>query len=367
MSCEFWGECGGCSLPLSYEDQLKQKIESFETLNIGRATEIFESPKEGFRSRAEFKIFRDDSGLHLAMFAGKKPVVIVNCPILLPHLQEKLQELMSYLRNHLDFAHKLFSLEVMGGVEGGCLLTLIYHRRLDALWEEEARALAQSLGIQLIGRSRGQKIILGGEGLEDRVCVDGQDYRFLRYDNGFSQPNPYMNVKMLGFALSCVREREARDLLELYCGGGNFTIPLSRAFNQVFATELAKSSIKALNHNLDLNRVENVSCVRLSGKESIEALSEVREFRRLKGINLADYEFSHLLVDPPRSGIGDREMLNFMRRFPNILYISCNPLTLKKDLEILEQTHSIQRLALFDQFPYTHHLECGVWLEGKEA
>lgn len=364
MKCQYWGECGGCSLPLNYEEQLRQKKEAFCDLGIGLADLVVPSPKEGYRARAEFKVFHDRDGIHLAMYAQKKPVLIQKCPILLPSLQKILDFLVVYLNANPRLCHKLFGIEVMGGAESRCLLVLLYHKNLDEIWEEEAQELAQKLGVQIIGRSRGQKIILQEETLEDIVSVDERKYRFIRYDNGFSQPNPYINVKMLEFALSCIEE-DAKDLLELYCGGGNFTIPLSRKFERVFATEVAKSSIKALYQNLALNDIKNVFCARLSGEETIKALSFERNFKRLERIDLSSYQFSHLLIDPPRSGVGDKTMLNFMGRFSNIIYISCNPSTLKKDLEVLRQTHQILKIVLFDQFPYTYHLECGVWLRSK--
>ena len=90
----------------------------------------------------------------------------------------------------------------------------------------------------------------------------------------------------------------------------------------------------------------------------------VREFRRLKGVNLDDYQFSTIFVDPPRAGL-DQETLELVQQFDNILYISCNPETLADNMETLHQTHQIKRFALFDQFPYTHHIELGVLLQRR--
>lgn len=295
------------------------------------------------------------------MFTSKRLVPIDRCPILLPHLQDVLDSLMMYLNSHLEFASRLFGVEIMGNLQGESLLTLLYHRKLDGDWEDQAKELGTLLNASIVGRSRKQKLILNQEYLLDSVDLDGREYRFVCYDNAFSQPNPLINRKMLEFTLSCIKE-DAQDLLELYCGGGNFTIPLSQKFEKVLATEVAKTSIKALKTNLALNEIENVSYARLSGEESIQALSFERKFHRLKDIDLGSYRFSHLFVDPPRSGIGDERMLCFMQSFAWIIYISCNPLTLKRDLESLSRSHSIVRLALFDQFPYTHHLECGVLL-----
>ena len=73
-----------------------------------------------------------------------------------------------------------------------------------------------------------------------------------------------------------------KDLCELYCGGGNFTIPLSKKFNKVLATEISKTSIKSALRNCALNNIENINFIRMSSEEFVEALNEVRVFNRLK-------------------------------------------------------------------------------------
>src|SRR5471030_2550409 len=92
------------------------------------------------------------------------------------------------------------------------------------------------------------------------------------------------------------------------------------------------------------------------------ALNGVREFRRLQNVDLSGYECNTIFVDPPRSGLDD-ETVKMVQGYDRILYISCNPETLCANLETLSQTHRVTRLALFDQFPYTHHMESGVLLE----
>jgi len=91
----------------------------------------------------------------------------------------------------------------------------------------------------------------------------------------------------------------------------------------------------------------------------------VRPFRRLAHINLADYQFTTVLVDPPRAGL-DADTIKLIQRFDNIVYISCNPDTLAANLQLLCETHTIIRTALFDQFPYTHHMESGILLKRKQ-
>lgn len=170
---------------------------------------------------------------------------------------------------------------------------------------------------------------------------------------------------MIEWACDAARELEG-DLLELYCGNGNFTLPLARHFEHVIATELAKSSINAARWNLEHNSVDNVAMIRLSAEEVTQAMNGEREFRRLAELPraLGDYDLRSVFVDPPRAGL-DSQTEAMVMRFNTIIYISCNPHTLAANLRQLSRSHRIERSALFDQFPYTHHMECGVVLKRR--
>lgn len=197
----------------------------------------------------------------------------------------------------------------------------------------------------------------------EELQVAGRTWRYQQVEGGFTQPNGHVNQHMLSWALDAAGEN-SDDLLELYCGNGNFTLPLSTRFRKVMATELSKSSVRSAIANLEMNQVENVKLIRLASEEVTQALTGVREFRRLQGITLADYDFGTVFVDPPRAGL-DPATLELVRGYQRILYISCNPETLTNNLAELDSTHRITRCALFDQFPYTHHMESGVLLERR--
>ncbi|WP_297880355.1 methyltransferase domain-containing protein [uncultured Campylobacter sp.] len=156
----------------------------------------------------------------------------------------------------------------------------------------------------------------------------------------------------------------ARDLLELYCGHGNFTIPLADKFNRVLASEISKSSIANARINCELNGVCNAQFVRLSADELMSAFARRREFERLKGIDIFSYDFSHVLIDPPRAGL-EPSVIDFIKNFQNLIYISCNPQTLFENLRSLCATHEVRRFAIFDQFAHTSHIECGVLLRRR--
>ena len=177
--------------------------------------------------------------------------------------------------------------------------------------------------------------------------------------------NVAANVAALGAGcelIGCIGEdRAGGDLLELYCGNGNFTIALAPLFGRVLATELSKSSVRAALYNIEANGADNITMVRMSSEELSDAMAGGREYRRMQGVDLAGYRFSTLFVDPPRSGL-DPATVALAAGFERILYISCNPQTLRDNAEALVATHRIAAAAAFDQFPYTHHLECGLLL-----
>ena len=156
----------------------------------------------------------------------------------------------------------------------------------------------------------------------------------------------------------------ARDLLELYCGHGNFTIPLAAKFNRVLASEISKSSIANARINCELNGVCNAQFVCLSADELMSAFARRREFERLKGIDIFGYDFSHVLIDPPRAGL-EPSVIDFIKNFRNLIYISCNPQTLFENLRSLCVTHEVRKFAIFDQFAHTSHIECGVLLRRR--
>jgi tRNA (uracil-5-)-methyltransferase len=129
----------------------------------------------------------------------------------------------------------------------------------------------------------------------------------------------------------------------------------------VLATEVSKPSVEAANYSLEANAIDNVTMVRMSSDEISDAYTGGREYRRMDGVDLASYNFTTLFLDPPRSGL-DAGTLQLASGFENILYISCNPQTLQANVAALQATHRIAESAVFDQFPYTHHLECGLLL-----
>jgi len=384
MNCDYLSKCGSCTLyDKTYEEQLEYKFNREknrfrELLPKNIKIDIIKSEESNFRNRAEFRIWKtflndeknENPTLSYAMNDfDKNTLEIESCSIVSQNISTLMPKLLASIQKNKTLLTKLFSCEFLSSTTGDMLVTLIYHRKLDEDWINEAKKLESELNISIIGRSRKQKVILSKDHIEDTFNVNSENFRFHYFEGGFTQPNAKVNAQMIQWVLNNIRT--GGDLCELYCGGGNFTIPLSTQFNKVLATEISKTSIKSAKINCELNNVSNIEFIRMSSEEFVEALNEVREFRRLKDINLNEYNFkrpsttnhqpSTIFVDPPRSGLDDTTRA-LSKDFEQIIYISCNPETLHRDLEELTKTHEITHFALFDQFAYTNHIECGVVL-----
>lgn len=508
MNCESFGSCGSCTLGEPYEDQIlykKQLIaDKFREFFDGEF-EFFASQPQNYRIRAEFGIWHDiwHSAFDLAYTMGgahSKKILINECPKVALPIANLMPRLLEALRRSEALKEKLFGVEFIS-CASGILATLLYHKRLGEREQGAICELADKLGITIMARARGQKLLSGELSLTDELCVDGRVYKFHFGENAFIQPNRGVNEKMIAWARSCVdfgkegtsevcaaqnfaaknftekkfasqnstaqnygceqsaaqnstdrnfasensaefnaacqnfvkansaraefssensvkfnyasadksstdknfarkdlgvqnstsqnldcekksaqnsaeqnssREQHAvcpessaaRDLLELYCGHGNFTIPLAAKFNRVLASEISKSSIANARINCELNGVRNAQFVRLSADELMSAFARRHEFERLKGIDIFSYDFSHVLIDPPRAGL-EPSVIDFIKNFQNLIYISCNPQTLFENLRSLCATHEVCRFAIFDQFAHTAHIECGVLLRRR--
>lgn len=371
MICEHFVECGGCQIQDSYQNQLAKKYKTFKEMFKSELKDIliheFTSPEEGFRARGEFRLHREEGRVYLSMnaYGENNRIKIETCRILLPILQDKLKILLEEINQNPILENKLYGIKVLSGLSNEVLITLIYHRKLDDSWHKQVQKLSLKLDCFIVGRSKGEKIVVTKSYINEILKINQEDYYYIQEEGHFSQPNPYINTQMIEFVIKSLKNEDKKDLLEMYCGSGNFTIALSKYFRKVFTTEIVKSCIKNLSQNIQNNKIQNITYARLSGKETIQAIKKQRDFFRLKNIDLDEFDFSHILLDPPRSGIDDKEMLDFIQNFKNIIYISCNPLSLKKDLKFLLQTHSVLSCAIFDQFPYTHHLECSFILQKK--
>lgn len=311
------------------------------------AIKINLSPAYGYRSRCEFGYrnsfytMYDRSGniQYLEVFNIARPAI---------------QDLMPKLRNNINHSkflnHKLFQVNFRTNSVDRILVTLIFHRKLNNEMKEEAQKFSNQFKIDINLRSKKDIYSTGDELLVDDININ--NIMLYQTDQSFYQPNHFHMPEMVKKTLSYINEPE--DLLELYCGSGTFTLPLSYKFNRVFATENNRQSIKCLKKSIDKLSINNINFARLSAEEVSEAFNG-RVFRRMNKNNINIYKFSHVLVDPPRSGLND-EVIEIIKKFKNIIYVSCNYETYIRDIKKLNKFY-LKHIEIYDQFPNTEHLE----------
>ncbi|MDP9500376.1 tRNA (uridine(54)-C5)-methyltransferase TrmA [Bisgaard Taxon 45] len=361
-------------LPIEQYDSLlaekQQKLTALLAPFNPPRVKVFSSPVQHYRMRAEFRIWHDKGDFYHIMFdqQTRQRYRVDSFPIASQLINQMMSRLLPLLKTDKVLHHKLFQIDYLSTLSNQIIVSLLYHKPLDAQWVQAAKQLRvdlqqQGFDVQLIGRASKQKICLDQEFIDEILTVHGRVYVYRQVENSFTQPNAIVNQFMLEWAVDCTQHSQG-DLLELYCGNGNFSIALAQNFRKVLATEIAKPSVAAAQFNIAENSIENVQIIRMSAEEFTQAMNGVREFHRLKDIDLHAYECNTIFVDPPRAGL-DVDTLNLVQQYDRILYISCNPHTLCDNLHTLCQTHRIEKAALFDQFPYTEHMEAGVWLIRK--
>ena len=358
--------------PQNYDQQLLEKKENisklFEQFNLP-VCDIFTSEPLNYRQRAEFRVWHQEDDIYYIMFNSetKQKFRVTDFPVASGLINKAMVGLISEIRNNELLRRKLFQVDFLSTLSGELLISLLYHKQLDENWQDEATQLKKTLSniapVDIIGRAKKQKLILDKDYVTESYTVGEKTFIYQQVENSFTQPNGKVNEKMLLWAQQATTN-SGGDLIELYCGNGNFSIALAQNFDRVLGTEISKTSVKSAQVNICANNIDNIDIVRMSSEEFSQAMNGERKFRRLADFDLTQYNYDTVLVDPPRSGL-DPDSTELVSRFNKILYISCNPETLKNNLEQLSKTHKIDKFALFDQFPYTHHVEVGIVLSRR--
>lgn len=359
----------GQVFPEQYKEQLDSKVNHVQQLLAEfnpPAPQVFTSSPIHYRLRAEFRIWHNGDDIYHAMFdpQTRDKVRIDDFPVACRTIADFMPVLLQYIQFNHELRYKLYQVDYLATLSGELLVSLIYKRPLTNNWLEQARLLTEALAgeynVRFIGRSRKQKLMVSHDYVTEQFELDGKTLQYQQVEGSFTQPNGEVNRHMLGWAKALAGNLSG-DLLELYCGNGNFSIALAACFDRVVATEISRTSIKSAQHNIALNNVVNLQVLQMSAEDVSAALAQGNA---LKHIDLTGMQLDTVLVDPPRAGL-DSDTEQLVSRFNDIIYISCNPMTLAENLKQLSHSHYIAQLAVFDQFPYTHHIETGVWLRKR--
>lgn len=198
-----------------------------------------------------------------------------------------------------------------------------------------------------------KNIILFGDGyIKDKLG----EYTFKISPMSFYQINPIQTEKLYNLAIQKAELTGKENVLDLYCGIGTIGIFASKHAKKVYGIEIIPQAIEDAKENAKINEIENIEFI----VGDVEfALSELIEKRKISP--------EIVFVDPPRKGLDNTTIQNLLKIEPEkIIYISCNPATLVRDLKMLEEKYEIKDITPLDMFPWTKHVECVSLLGLKE-
>ena len=321
-----------------FQDDIKNNYDEKVVINL--------SPSTSFRSRCEFSYEKN----HYVMHDINEKIYIKTFKDASLDIQNLMPVLLKRINGNNEINHKLFQVNFRSNQHNKIMVTMIYHKIIDKSLINLVKHISDDLKVNIIIRSKNYKYETRGLYLDDTLIY--KNLKIYQTDNTFTQSNKYLVDKMIFKVIDLIENPD--DLLELYCGIGTFTIPLSFIFNKVLATENNRNSIKCLNKSLKENNISNIHNARLSSDE-VSELFKGKIFNRMNSKSISDFNFSHILLDPPRSGLTE-DVINLASNFKNIIYVSCSAETYIRDINLI-RSHKITNIELFDQFPNKNHLE----------
>ena len=352
--------CGGCSLQhLDPAVQIQRKqavlaeqLEHFGGLRPDRWLEPLTGPVTGYRGKARLGVkYVDAKGDTLVGFREKRNSLIAylaQCEVLIPEVGHRFRDLRALI-NGLDCRRRLPQIEVARGDDAVALV----FRHLDPLSPADQDALVAFC------RENGLQCYLqpGNESTVHRVWPEeGEERLYYRHPQAdvemafhpsdFTQVNAEINRRMVPLALDLLEVEAHHQVLDLFCGLGNFTIPAARRAAGVVGVEASDAMVRRGYENARRNGLENVAF------HAWDLDSEP------KGQPWARQRYERVLLDPPRSGA--LEMVRMMPQFgaEKLVYVSCNPATLARDAgELVARGYRLSGAGVMDMFPHTAHVE----------
>ena len=350
--CPHYGQCGGCNMQhLGLASQLEYKQQTLSELmsKFAGQTLALEAPLSGddmgYRRRARISVMLDKKTRQLQFgFRRKLSKQIINvtdCPVLAPELNVMLPELYQLLSGFTR-QESIGHVELVKGDDTNVMVL----RHLSPLTNKEqqqlqAFALAHNSTLYLMPQAEQLDRVLGDEA---HYLETGCTISFA--PNNFIQVNQKVNLKMVEQALTWLELESSDRVLDLFCGLGNFSLPIAKQVNTVVGVEGVDAMVEKAKQNATLNQLDNAQFYQANLEQDLSSQPWARE------------KFDKILLDPARSGasgIVDQLSRLGARR---VVYVSCNPSTLARDSQsLLKQGYKLEKLGMLDMFPHTAHLE----------
>lgn len=326
--CKYFNICGGCQLQhLNYKNQLEYKKDKlnniFNKLGIN-VDEIVTDTDFYYRNKLSLQIKQK---VGLFKINSNDIVNIDECIICKKLINEKIKILN-------ELALSKIKKIVLKAFENKIMIEIIAFENLDleCIYDKfDAIYLNNNL-------IKGEKIItkIG--------CI-----KYYISPDAFFQVNPYITEKMYNYIKNLCILNHSKYVFDLYCGCGSISLYIANDVDEVYGVEINKKSIKDANKNKLLNNINNVS-FKCDDTNNI----------------FINNNIDTIIVDPPRSGLSKLVIKKILEKnVTNLIYVSCDPMTLQRDLMILNSKYDIKSIKAFDMFPNTYHVECVALLVRK--
>ena len=384
VDCSTYKRCGGCDLRhMTYDNtlelkknavqslvnkSLKQKVEAEKTIGM-------ENPFY-YRNKAQYPLGLDkDGNPACGIFAQRTHTIIPidKCFIQTEISQEIAKTILEFIKeNNISVYNEenqtgLFRHIVVkvGKYTNEVMCILVINGKNFPKEEKLVELLCNKYkNIRTIVKNINDKntnVILGKENIN--LYGDGYiedklgDYTFKISPLSFYQINPVQAERLYNIAIESANLNKEDILFDLYCGIGTIGIFASKYVKKVYGIEIVEQAIKDAKENAKMNDIQNIDFIVGDVEQAFDEL-----------INKKNIISTAIIVDPPRKGLDDRTIENIIKVRPKrLVYISCNPATMVRDLAKLEDTYTITKIQPVDMFPYTKHVECVVAMTLRET
>ena len=380
--CKTYKRCGGCNLRhIKYEETLKMKQNAVQSLvNKTLENKIQVQKTVGmknpfhYRNKAQYPLGVDKEGQPIiGVFANRTHEVIQmeNCLIQNPKSEEIAKFILNFIKeNNISiynettrkgiFRHIVIKI----GVKTGQIMCVLVVNSNEIPNEKKLVQVLISKfpDIKTIVKNVNMKntnVILGEK--NENIYGDGYiedilgDYKFKISPLSFYQVNPIQAEKLYNIAIEKAQISKNDVVFDLYCGIGTISMFMSKYAKKVYGIEIVEEAVEMAKDNAKINNVSNIEF--LAGDVEV-VLDEI--------VNKNNVSADVVLVDPPRRGLDMTSVNNILKIRPKkLVYISCNPATLVRDLKEFENLYNINEIIPVDMFPFTSHVEVCALLELK--
>ena len=331
--CPYYNTCGGCHLQnISYEDTIKYKKNKLENIlkkfaNIDNDIDIVKSDNINYRNKINLKIKNKKIGFY--EYNTNDLVLIDKCLI----VNDSINKFINYTK---DFNINNGEIIIRSNYNDELLINVITKDKIS---------IPEFNNLKIVGILHNNKLIYG----EDHFMeIINNKFFEVSYDS-FFQINRDITSKIFEYIRSNILRN--KNVLDLYCGVGTLGINVSDISSKVYGIEVVENAVLNAIKNSKINKVNNTKYMLGSADKIIDKIND---------------NIDVVIIDPPRKGLTNKE-IDVIKEMnvEQIIYVSCDPITLSRDLKLLSDKYNIKSIKGFDMFPYTYHIESVVILNKK--